>query len=492
MSIPSGVFGLRLLLRRVACGLLGACCLGLVPRGAQADECADQAKVPLSELEQRFVAGPSPDFLAQLGRAAQEQNRIVEAADLYLRYRDYVRAKDIDGVIDSKIEQFLKEHTTDIQAASNVQIFSKSSSSFERKTAGAKDNKGKTLIFVDNHPQAVVPSSGILSIHVSPGTHCFSIQRGSERYQTLEVLPPGQAAWLEMNLAMKSSLMTTAARLALLLSVPEALEKPIIDFVSRAANSNKQVLVDPQQTRRSLRALGLETDCLSSSTCPIRLATELNASYLLQLVIPGAEDRRAGARLMAQALDVISGMLIGTETAAASSPADDAVRQHATDLLGQLLLKIQTSRHGMLEITSKPKGATVFVDGRELGVTPFSRAALAGPHLVQLVARNYIDDDESTLIEIKSDEPTPLRRRLRYRLPRPAWRLGLGSLLMGAGLVGVGIGISGLMIAGHCQDLSMNDGRCPYYDTNPAASGSVSAGGAATIAGILTIAIPGK
>lgn len=484
--------GLRLRLRRVVCGLLGACCLGLVSRGAQADECSDLAKVPSSALEQRFIAEPSPDSLAQLGRAAQEQNRIVEATDLYLRYRDYVRAKDIDGAIDSKIERFINEHTMDIQAASNVQIFSKSSSSLERRMAGAGDNKGKTLIFVDNHPQAVVPSSGILSIHVSPGKHCFSIQRGSERYQTLEEISPGQAAWLEMNLAMKSSLLTTAARLALLLSVPDALEKPIIDSVSRAASSNRQVLVDPQQTRRSLQELGRETVCLNSATCQIRLARALNASYLLQLVIPSAADRLAGAKLTAQALDISSGMLVGSENAAASSPADEAAQHLADELLGQLLLKIQKSRHGMLEIMSKPKGAKVFVDGRELGVTPFSRAVLAGSHLVQLVAPNYIDDNESKPIEIKSDEPTPVMRRLRYRLPRPAWRLAVGSLLMGAGLGGVGIGISGLMIADLCQDLSPMVKPCPYYDTRLPAGAIVGAGAAVAVAGILTIAIPGK
>jgi hypothetical protein len=52
----------------------------------------------------------------------------------------------------------------------------------------------------------------------------------------------------------------------------------------------------------------------------------------------------------------------------------------------ELLNKLQSGKHGAIVVESKPAGATVLLDGRNVGVTPLKiENALAGPHYVAVV-----------------------------------------------------------------------------------------------------------
>lgn len=155
-------------------------------------------------------------------------------------------------------------------------------------------------------------------------------------------------------------------------------------------------------------------------------------------------------------------------------------------------------------ITTTPSGATILLDGTEVGSTPYHRAAFAGHHqvLVRLGgfrSRQAAFDVESQKaarlqfdLEPGRDMPKPVPQpSLPARQPRPAWRLALGGGLLGIGLAGVGGGAYGISIDGYCID-SAN------YPEQPVCIGAffpglafTISGAAVALTGALLIAIPG-
>lgn len=87
----------------------------------------------------------------------------------------------------------------------------------------------------------------------------------------------------------------------------------------------------------------------------------------------------------------------GCSGAQAAGPLGDLVKRAVQD---------NTARpRGVLEVESQPAGASVFVDGTELGITPYKRAAFAGKHKVVLSHIGY----RSHQVEVPVDAGAPQR-----------------------------------------------------------------------------------
>ena len=78
----------------------------------------------------------------------------------------------------------------------------------------------------------------------------------------------------------------------------------------------------------------------------------------------------------------------------------ECTESQAADKLGELtrraVLQSAGRPRGVLEVYSQPAGAAVFVDGTELGITPYKRAAFAGKHKVVLGHIGYRSEQRET------------------------------------------------------------------------------------------------
>jgi hypothetical protein len=76
---------------------------------------------------------------------------------------------------------------------------------------------------------------------------------------------------------------------------------------------------------------------------------------------------------------------------------------------------------------------------------------------------------------------------------RPRWRLAVGSILLGGGLVLTGFGAAALAVNGNCYDGSSPTDTCtPYYNTTGVGSGLLGGGAALAISGTVMLALPGN
>jgi hypothetical protein len=69
------------------------------------------------------------------------------------------------------------------------------------------------------------------------------------------------------------------------------------------------------------------------------------------------------------------------------------------DMIRQAVIKSTALPRGVLAIRSKPPGAAVFVDGTELGITPYKRAAFIGKHKLVLRHVGYRTEQIDAVVE---------------------------------------------------------------------------------------------
>lgn len=91
---------------------------------------------------------------------------------------------------------------------------------------------------------------------------------------------------------------------------------------------------------------------------------------------------------------------VGAMGARLEAPCPECTDIQAADKLGELtrqaVLQNAGRPRGTLEVYSQPAGAAVFVDGTELGITPYKRAAFAGKHKVVLGHVGYRSEQRET------------------------------------------------------------------------------------------------
>jgi hypothetical protein len=77
-------------------------------------------------------------------------------------------------------------------------------------------------------------------------------------------------------------------------------------------------------------------------------------------------------------------------------------------MLRRAVLQNAAMPRGVLEVYTQPPGASVFVDGSELGITPYKRPAFAGKHKLVLRHTGY----RSQQVEVEVDETQRRRTEL--------------------------------------------------------------------------------
>lgn len=177
--------------------------------------------------------------------------------------------------------------------------------------------------------------------------------------------------------------------------------------------------------------------------------------------------------------------------------------QGLSDLVKKAVFEDAAKPRGQIDITSDPTNASVFIDGVELGVTPYKRTIFAGKHELTVRRTGFRSKNQTInvgegakatqMIKLEPGKDPVEVKYVKEFQPRPKWRIGLGAGLIGLGLVGIGIGAYGLAIDGSCAgQLPMGQLVCSkVYNGVPAGATFLGLGIAAAAAGAVLIALPG-
>lgn len=173
-----------------------------------------------------------------------------------------------------------------------------------------------------------------------------------------------------------------------------------------------------------------------------------------------------------------------------------------TDLVKKAVFDDAAKPRGQVEITSDPTNASVFIDGVELGVTPYKRTVFAGKHELTLRRTGHrsknqslnVSEGQKNSLSIKLDvgqDPVQVKY-VAENGPRPKWRIGLGAALIGVGVIGLAFGATGIALNGNCVDTPPAGVECDRrYTSLGMGAGLTAVGVAAAAAGAVLIALPG-
>jgi len=149
-----------------------------------------------------------------------------------------------------------------------------------------------------------------------------------------------------------------------------------------------------------------------SELCLERLGRLLDSQTVVNYTVK-TEDAAAKSsrpwRLGVQVLDVEAGAF-GAQLTEECPSCSDA---QAAEKLGALVRRAVTTAtslpKGTLEISSQPAGATVFVDGTELGITPYKRTAFAGKHKLVLRHLGYRSEQAEVTVDANKLQRTEVK-----------------------------------------------------------------------------------
>ena len=172
------------------------------------------------------------------------------------------------------------------------------------------------------------------------------------------------------------------------------------------------------------------------------------------------------------------------------------------DLVKKAVFDDAAKPRGQVEITSDPTNASVFIDGVELGVTPYKRTIFTGKHELTIRRTGHrsknqsltVNEGQKNTLSIKLEvgqDPVQVKYVAEHG-PRPKWRIGLGAALIGVGVLGLAYGIPGLALNGQCVDTVMAGSACDRVYTSLGIGAAMTAVGLlAGAAGAVLIALPG-
>jgi hypothetical protein len=126
------------------------------------------------------------------------------------------------------------------------------------------------------------------------------------------------------------------------------------------------------------------------------LASQLVLRYRVKVNAPAGKASKPSWHINIEILDVDVGAFGAKLTEDCSGCNDTQAADQLGDMVKRGIFQSASQARGTLEIRSRPSGATVFVDGTELGITPYKRAAFAGKHKLVLRHTGYRSEQVET------------------------------------------------------------------------------------------------
>ena len=256
--------------------------------------------------------------------------------------------------------------------------------------------------------------------------------------------------------------------------------------------------------RGEYETVRLQGDC-EDTDCWRTAASEADA---FMLVAPRVTEANGDHQIVIDALRVADAELVSTVEDTCDLCGKSELLEMGEDLGGRMRRSLDrmAGKPGVLALASAPQGATVFVDGEEVGVTPLDHTLDPGTHELRLEHPGHepltrtVDVVGGTrevasfrLAPKPTAPPTPPEGPGRDRA-RPLVGAGAGLLALGA----IGLAIGGALVAIHgspilndCSDDNIDpDGDCRFLrNTRGGGIGLLVAGGVSLIAGAVLLGV---
>jgi hypothetical protein len=436
-------------------------------------------------FERLYRNSAIPDALFQLGRVAQAEGKDVLAADLFRRYRELV-----GGQLDPANRSVIDNHLAALkQPATEVRIV-------------APDG-----YFLSVDGQLIGRSPLIGTVLIAPGRHRFAIDSNGSLFES-DVLniPEGRTAQVNLssgNRGAAVAVLSLPPAALLVFAGSASLDAQATESIRRSiglAMAKEQTILISTDKARTLWA-NESADCVARPDCLERVAERAEARSIVIIRARKTEQRSNSVQSLIGAQVVVRDVAtrqIATEalfTCDSCSGAQLVERFGLT--LGQLIATANSRPRTMLTVRSTPSGASVFVDGQRIGETPLDRLSFAGIHTVTTAKDGYESVEQTMDLQLHQANSIelmlPQQSKPTVASSRPVWRLALGGILIGGGILTAALGISALSVNGVCDETTPTvDGvPCPMiYFTNGVGGGLLGGGLALTAAGAVLMALP--
>ncbi len=181
--------------------------------------------------------------------------------------------------------------------------------------------------------------------------------------------------------------------------------------VTGALKGEQFEVIPPTELESTMAAEPQLKDCYTE-LCFERLgrllASHIVLRYRVKVSQPAGEKKNPSFRLNVELLDVEVGAMGARLTEDCESCTGVKASEQLADMVKRAVFQSASLPRGVLEIRSVPPGATVFIDGTELGITPYKRPAFAGAHKLVLRHTGYrsqqveaqVDDGQKKHVEV--------------------------------------------------------------------------------------------
>lgn len=417
----------------------------------------------LATVSYRLV--PSPEALFLLARVARVEGRLLDAQDLMRRY---LADPNLEAASDSPEQQEAQrlveqEHPL----SSQLTILG---------------DRG-TLVSIDGRLVGMLPLARPLLL--SNQEHKVELERRERRLEDQVRVPVGRVGELRLDLTTRALLLRVLPGVLLLddyrgLSGPERRRMELL--VEQAVEGERLSLL-PHELALELAGEPPPGPCADEGRCQMNLASKVEADYVLRA---RAERQGGGWQLAMDLFDVtVSGVAAHSDRDCPGCTAEQAAKELA-GLFPPLFSKATGRARGRLEVRSDPPGATVFIDGEDVGPTPFAAVVWAGAHELIVRKRDLAPEQRQIRVgdgattdlaltlqpppepspKVTAPPPPPPPATVSRRGPRPLWRIVVGSIGLGAAALMLGFGASALYYDGQCSVPFPQGGVCrQFYQT---------------------------
>ena len=213
---------------------------------------------------------------------------------------------------------------------------------------------------------------------------------------------------------------TSRAHAAEVLLLEPKMDGPVlsseVDTLQNAARKALQAqqfgLVDARESQSVLAGEAQLRDCYTD-LCLERLGRLLAATLVVRyrgkVSQPPGKDQQPVWKFSVDVLDVEIGATGAHVIEECTSCTIKEAAAKLGDMVARAVMETASRSRGSLDVRSEPMGATVYVDGTELGVTPYKRPLFVGKHKLTVRHVGYL----SQQLEIEVADGQKVRQEIK-------------------------------------------------------------------------------
>lgn len=133
------------------------------------------------------------------------------------------------------------------------------------------------------------------------------------------------------------------------------------------------------------------------------LDSQIVVRYRVKVALPSGKSN-GDWRMSVDVLDVEVGAMGVRLVEDRPDLSGQKAADHLLDMIRRAILQTAGRPRATINVLSQPPGAAVFVDGNELGITPYKRPAFAGPHKLVLRHLGYRSEQRELAVEESKDQ----------------------------------------------------------------------------------------